>query len=284
MSGGAWRKRRGSDRRRQSGARHGAGRDPVGTSIPASSKGRRDGTAFGRARRHVHRSDRRDAGQHEQAPAGLLRELDEEGENNRTHPESEGFFARVKEFFEDLARAAPRARSRLRQAPKVVGRPAIDRRRQLLVRLPHPEPPRPIRRPKHAEMPGIAADRTQRCSGGGPGRTRTHRTTSRRDPRNPPAIARPRTQIAETQYRRITQPALASQCQRADCCSPAERRSGPGELPYTAAGRRCSCWRRAARSACGGPAVAPSAHAASSVVRTSAGLDRGARSCGRTNL
>ena len=32
----------------------------------------------------------------------LLREFDKEGENNRTHPESEGFFARVKEFFEDL--------------------------------------------------------------------------------------------------------------------------------------------------------------------------------------
>ncbi len=32
----------------------------------------------------------------------LLREFDKEGENARTHPESEGFFARVKEFFEDL--------------------------------------------------------------------------------------------------------------------------------------------------------------------------------------
>jgi molecular chaperone DnaJ len=32
----------------------------------------------------------------------LLREFDKEGENQRTHPESEGFFARVKEFFEDL--------------------------------------------------------------------------------------------------------------------------------------------------------------------------------------
>jgi molecular chaperone DnaJ len=32
----------------------------------------------------------------------LLREFDKEGENSRTHPESEGFFARVKEFFEDL--------------------------------------------------------------------------------------------------------------------------------------------------------------------------------------
>ncbi len=32
----------------------------------------------------------------------LLREFEKEGENNRTHPESEGFFARVKEFFEDL--------------------------------------------------------------------------------------------------------------------------------------------------------------------------------------
>jgi molecular chaperone DnaJ len=32
----------------------------------------------------------------------LLRELEKEGENRRTHPESEGFFARVKEFFEDL--------------------------------------------------------------------------------------------------------------------------------------------------------------------------------------
>ncbi len=32
----------------------------------------------------------------------LLREFDKEGENRRTHPESEGFFARVKEFFEDL--------------------------------------------------------------------------------------------------------------------------------------------------------------------------------------
>ena len=32
----------------------------------------------------------------------LLREFEKEGENRRTHPESEGFFARVKEFFEDL--------------------------------------------------------------------------------------------------------------------------------------------------------------------------------------
>ena len=32
----------------------------------------------------------------------LLREFEKEGESNRTHPESEGFFARVKEFFEDL--------------------------------------------------------------------------------------------------------------------------------------------------------------------------------------
>jgi molecular chaperone DnaJ len=32
----------------------------------------------------------------------LLREFEKEGENRRTHPESDGFFARVKEFFEDL--------------------------------------------------------------------------------------------------------------------------------------------------------------------------------------
>ena len=32
----------------------------------------------------------------------LLREFEKEGENRRTHPESEGFFSRVKEFFEDL--------------------------------------------------------------------------------------------------------------------------------------------------------------------------------------
>jgi molecular chaperone DnaJ len=32
----------------------------------------------------------------------LLRELEKAGENAKTHPESEGFFARVKEFFEDL--------------------------------------------------------------------------------------------------------------------------------------------------------------------------------------
>jgi molecular chaperone DnaJ len=32
----------------------------------------------------------------------LLREFEKEGESGRTHPESEGFFARVKEFFEDL--------------------------------------------------------------------------------------------------------------------------------------------------------------------------------------
>ena len=32
----------------------------------------------------------------------LLREFDKEGENRKTSPESEGFFARVKEFFEDL--------------------------------------------------------------------------------------------------------------------------------------------------------------------------------------
>jgi molecular chaperone DnaJ len=32
----------------------------------------------------------------------LLREFENEGESGRTHPESEGFFARVKEFFDDL--------------------------------------------------------------------------------------------------------------------------------------------------------------------------------------
>src|SRR5215831_19742076 len=32
----------------------------------------------------------------------LLREFEKEAENRRTHPESEGFFARVKEFLEDL--------------------------------------------------------------------------------------------------------------------------------------------------------------------------------------
>jgi molecular chaperone DnaJ len=32
----------------------------------------------------------------------LLREFEQESENRKTHPESEGFFARVKEFFEDL--------------------------------------------------------------------------------------------------------------------------------------------------------------------------------------
>jgi molecular chaperone DnaJ len=32
----------------------------------------------------------------------LLREFENAGENRKTHPESEGFFARVKEFFEDL--------------------------------------------------------------------------------------------------------------------------------------------------------------------------------------
>ena len=32
----------------------------------------------------------------------LLREFEKEGDARRTHPESEGFFAKVKEFFEDL--------------------------------------------------------------------------------------------------------------------------------------------------------------------------------------
>jgi molecular chaperone DnaJ len=32
----------------------------------------------------------------------LLREFEKAGDNGKTHPESEGFFARVKEFFEDL--------------------------------------------------------------------------------------------------------------------------------------------------------------------------------------
>jgi molecular chaperone DnaJ len=32
----------------------------------------------------------------------LLREFEQEGENRKTNPESEGFFARVKEFFADL--------------------------------------------------------------------------------------------------------------------------------------------------------------------------------------
>jgi molecular chaperone DnaJ len=32
----------------------------------------------------------------------LLREFEKAGGTHATHPESEGFFARVKEFFEDL--------------------------------------------------------------------------------------------------------------------------------------------------------------------------------------
>jgi molecular chaperone DnaJ len=32
----------------------------------------------------------------------LLREFEKAGDSQRTHPESEGFFARVREFFEDL--------------------------------------------------------------------------------------------------------------------------------------------------------------------------------------
>jgi molecular chaperone DnaJ len=32
----------------------------------------------------------------------LLREFAKEGDDNKTNPESAGFFARVKEFFEDL--------------------------------------------------------------------------------------------------------------------------------------------------------------------------------------
>ena len=32
----------------------------------------------------------------------LLKEFEKEGEGGKTSPESEGFFARVKEFFEDL--------------------------------------------------------------------------------------------------------------------------------------------------------------------------------------
>ena len=32
----------------------------------------------------------------------LLREFEKEGDGRRTSPESEGFFARVREFFEDL--------------------------------------------------------------------------------------------------------------------------------------------------------------------------------------
>ena len=36
------------------------------------------------------------------APPELLREFDKVGDAQKTHPESEGFFARVKEFFEDL--------------------------------------------------------------------------------------------------------------------------------------------------------------------------------------
>jgi molecular chaperone DnaJ len=32
----------------------------------------------------------------------LLREFEKAGDHVGTHPESEGFFARVKEFFEDL--------------------------------------------------------------------------------------------------------------------------------------------------------------------------------------
>ena len=32
----------------------------------------------------------------------LLREFEKAGESSKTQPESEGFFAKVKEFFEDL--------------------------------------------------------------------------------------------------------------------------------------------------------------------------------------
>jgi len=32
----------------------------------------------------------------------LLREFNQDGESHRTSPQSEGFFARVREFFEDL--------------------------------------------------------------------------------------------------------------------------------------------------------------------------------------
>jgi hypothetical protein len=38
----------------------------------------------------------------------LLREFDKAGDSQRTHPESEGFFARVKEFFEDLRESRAR--------------------------------------------------------------------------------------------------------------------------------------------------------------------------------
>ena len=99
--GGARRHDRGADRRRQPGTRHGAGRHPIGSPVPPQGQGH-DRAALDRARRHVCRGGRRDAGQSDQAPAGIAARVRQGRRAGRTHPESEGFFARVKEFFEDL--------------------------------------------------------------------------------------------------------------------------------------------------------------------------------------
>ena len=54
------------------------------------------------ARRHVCPGRHRNAGQPDQAPAGTAARVRKGRRKGKTNPESEGFFARVKEFFEDL--------------------------------------------------------------------------------------------------------------------------------------------------------------------------------------
>jgi molecular chaperone DnaJ len=66
-----------------------------------------DRAARPRPRRHDGRDRGRDPGQPEQAPAGALREFDKaadgaEANGSGQHPESEGFFAKVRELWDEL--------------------------------------------------------------------------------------------------------------------------------------------------------------------------------------
>ena len=100
--GGARRLDRGADRGRRARARHHSRRHPVGPPVPPQGQGHAR-AALDRARRHVHPRPGRDAGQaHQAAEGAAARSSTAESPAPRTSPESEGFFAKVKEAWEDL--------------------------------------------------------------------------------------------------------------------------------------------------------------------------------------
>jgi molecular chaperone DnaJ len=74
----------------------------TGQHFPPARQGH-ERAALGRPRRPLCRAPGRDAGEPNQAPAGeLLREFEAAGKGKSHSPASEGFFAKVREFFEDL--------------------------------------------------------------------------------------------------------------------------------------------------------------------------------------